>query len=166
MNTTSSFYEIFESWGIPINWTFVKVGMSFVEYEYRIKANEVFDYVCNRVEKGMVNNNLEFDVLQNADNDVELKKLVEKLADMENLDYEVENRKWILYVVYKAINSITTPPTNDELFLLGDLWTYLGMPKHYPWDVKHTEYIKCDNPQEMLKIHKEWVKNEIESLVG
>ena len=51
------FFQQFRIWGIDISWTLVYLGANFIDYEYRIKRDEIWEYACD-LEKDISNNPL------------------------------------------------------------------------------------------------------------
>ncbi len=156
------FFNTLNEWGIPISWTFIKIGMTFNEYDFKIKSQDVFDYASYLLENNPEKEDSLTKILANYGDDNEIYNDVINLSEKENADMDIENRKWIIYTLHLALSSISKPPTHDDLFMLGNLWYCLGMPAHYPWDVKQNEYIKCEDIQQMLSVHYDWINSEIE----
>lgn len=158
-----TFFHRLEKLKLAPSWTLVKIGCAFIDYEYRIKKDEILDYVTLLLTKEEQNTML-VDLLLSADDTQEMNKLIDSLSRCERVNYDIENRKWILFVVSSAIEKLSSVPSNEELFRLEDLWGYLGYPEHYPWDVRKNEYIKCRDIDQMIQVHKEWISKEIAAL--
>ena len=45
------FFQQFRIWGIDISWTLVYLGANFIDYEYRIKRDEIWE-MCMQFGKG------------------------------------------------------------------------------------------------------------------
>ena len=134
----------------------------FIDYEYRIKQNEIWEYACDLAADN--NDNPLLVRLMIADNTVDFFSVLHKLAADEKLDFEFEKRKWIVYVLHKAVYSLPATPSFEDLFKLTDLWGYLGRPKHYPWNPETDEYVKVSDYAKMIDIHKRWIDMELNSL--
>ncbi len=157
------FFETFEHWGIGVSWTLVKIGYNFAEYSFSIKQNELVEYAV-RMLNGNKSNNKLTELICSPDSKDEVNRILDGLIKCEKASAQEEQRKWNLYVVWKAINELSFPPTQEELFCLGDIWGYLGRPKNYPWDVRECEYIKCSDYNAMINAHLEWINNELDTL--
>ena len=40
-------FEQFRKWNIAMTWTLINIGADFIDYEYRIKQNEIWEYACD-----------------------------------------------------------------------------------------------------------------------
>ena len=157
------FFDVFNSWKIDISWTLIKIGYNFSDYSFRISRNEIIEYATYVLESNEDNPALT-DLIFASDSKNELNEVLDELIRSEDVCLENEQRKWVLYVLWKAVSALSEPPTMEELFCLGDLWYDLGRPMHYPWDVKKCEYIKCTDYDDMINTHMEWLNTEIEVL--
>ena len=155
-------FEQFREWNIAMTWTLINIGADFIDYEYRIKQNEIWEYACDLASDN--NDNPLLVRLLIADNTVDFFSVLHKLAADEKLDFEFEKRKWIVYVLHKAVYSLPSTPSFEDLFKLTDLWGYLGRPKHYPWNPETDEYVKVSDYAKMIDIHKRWIDMELNSL--
>lgn len=155
-------FEFFKEVNIGISWTLIQIGTEFIEFEYRIKPQEVNEYIESLLLCKAANETAS-SLLYEDDTEIR-KNIISKLVKYEDADINTEQRKWILYVVNKAIKELSSPPTADELFELSDIWGYLDMPLNYPWDVKNNEYIKCTDIAGMITAHEEWIEKEIHFL--
>ena len=158
------FFQQFRIWGIDISWTLVYLGANFIDYEYRIKRDEIWEYACN-LEKDISNNPL-LSRLLIADETEEFYSIVRKLSESEKINLEFEKRKWIVYVLYLAVYALPKNPSFEDMFTLSDLWGYLGRPEHYPWNPAKNDYVKASDYDNMINIHKEWIDVELDALKG
>lgn len=157
-------FSTFRIWGIDISWTLVYLGANFIDYEYRIKRDEIWEYACN-LEKDISNNPL-LSRLLIADETEEFYSIVRKLSESEKINLEFEKRKWIVYVLYQAVYALPKNPSFEDMFTLSDLWGYLGRPEHYPWNPAKNDYVKASDYDNMINIHKEWIDVELDALKG
>lgn len=160
------FYMQLPEWEIRISWTFIRIGSELIEYSYRIKPEDVRAYAAARLEAEPAS-----DVclsLLNADTDAEVLHIVRDLSEQEclsgSVSLETENRKWIAYALYQFLCDLPREPSFDDLFAFGDLWCYLGFPKHYPWDPRTAEYVKVNDVPAMIEIHRTWLETELTEL--
>ena len=158
------FFQQFRIWGIDISWTLVYLGANFIDYEYRIKRDEIWEYACD-LAKDIPNNPLLMRLLI-ADETEEFYSIVQKLSESEKINLEFEKRKWIVYVLYQAVHALPKNPSFEDMFTLSDLWGYLGRPKHYPWNPANNDYVKASDYDNMINIHKEWIDVELDALKG
>jgi hypothetical protein len=158
------FFQQFRIWGIDISWTLVYLGANFIDYEYRIKRDEIWEYACDLAKD--ISNNPLLSRLLIADETEEFYSIVRKLSESEKINLEFENRKWIVYVLYQAVYALPKNPSFEDMFTLSDLWGYLGRPKHYPWNPAKNDYVKVSDYDNMINIHKEWIDVELDALKG
>lgn len=158
------FFQQFRIWGIDISWTLVYLGANFIDYEYRIKRNEIWEYACD-LTKDIPNNPLLMRLLI-VDETEEFYSIVQKLSESEKINLEFEKRKWIVYVLYQAVYALPKNPSFEDMFALSDLWGYLGRPEHYPWNPAKNDYVKVSDYDNMINIHKEWIDVELDALKG
>ena len=118
------FFQQFRIWGIDISWTLVYLGASFIDYEYRIKRDEIWEYACD-LEKDISNNPL-LSRLLIADETEEFYSIVQKLSESEKINLEFEKRKWIVYVLYQAVYArfpkILRLRICLHYLICGDIW--------------------------------------------
>lgn len=158
-----NFFVTLNVLGFTPSWTFIKIGSEFQEFEYRIKPYEIIEYASLLLSKG-VNNRLISDLMWSADDTSEMTRCIDALVNTERVNFDIEQRKWILYVLYSFFSRLPALPSNNDLFLLGDLWEYLNRPQNYPWNPIDNEYIKCDDVGKMIEVHKQWILKEVEQL--
>lgn len=160
------FYTQLPEWGMHISWTFIKIGSELIDYSYRIKPENVRDYVVAKLQTEPECNACLS--LLHADTDVEVLRIVRELSEQEcssgSASMETENRKWIAYALYQFIYDLPEEPSFDDLFALGDMWCYLGFPSHYPWDPRTNEYVKVTDVHAMIETHRKWLETELAEL--
>lgn len=155
------FFKQLQEWGLKVSWNFINIGKDFKDYRFRIKPEEISAYASYLIEQG--NGDKSLTDLIFVENFFEMSSVIDSLASRENCTLELERRKWTVYVLNECISLIASPPTNDDLFMLGDLYYYLDRPSEYPWH-NEWEYIKCPDVQKMICDHKEWILREVEFL--
>lgn len=160
------FFQQLSDWEWKVSWTFIWIDSDFIDYDFRIKISEIQEYAMSCLEKEVTNEDYLSILL--AASDAEVCKIIASLAQKEQCNntklLEVEKRKWIAYVLYRAIYSLNDMPSFSDLVLLNDLWYYFDFPTHYPWNPKENEYMKVVNAKEMIDDHKKWLNKEIEEL--
>lgn len=160
------FFRQLSDWNWQPSWTFIHIGANFIDYDFRIKINDIQEYATLCLERELTNEACLSILI--ADSDAEIYKIIADISQKEQYSnafaYEVEKRKWITYALYQAIFSLNDTPSFNDLLLLNDLWYYFDFPTHYPWNPKTNEYIKVVDLKEMIDEHKKWLNKEIAEL--
>lgn len=155
--------EDFKRLSIDITWRMLYRGI----IKQQIRAEDVIEYAIEK--------------LQNGDDDIEvcelagtqanernnICELLWKLAQLENTEDEMEDRKIRAIIVYNALK-IKNDNFIDGLMDLTDLWASLGFPSDCPHivqgkdnNISPNEYYTENYYTFMYEKNKEWLKNEI-----
>ena len=149
---------------ISITWTFIHIGLNFLDYKYRIKVSEIKEYASSQILSGNAQNALVSLLWVDDNSQEEALTIINELKKGECADIDLEMRKWVLYVMSVAIIQITKDVTTETLFEFNDLYWYLGSPKHFPQDMRNEDYLHCTDLNEAVSKNKEWLENELSEL--
>lgn len=159
-----SAFDYYAKNNISVTWTLICIGLDFLDYTYRIKVSEIKEYAMSLLNSGSSKDEL-IELLWIDDNsEGSIASIIDKLKSKESVDFDVERRKWVLYVLNSAISNISMNANLFQLLELDDLYLYLGCPEHFPQDMHNEDYAHCTNLNEMIIKHKVWIKNEISEL--
>jgi len=155
------FNEQLKKWDFKTTWTFVYLGLNFLEYEFALKREDVIKYACEIVAATDDNDEV-LNLILSGDNTYEFNFVLKKLIEAENADFCFEQRKWIVFVLNNVFEKLTVNLSIEDLFLLDDLWSYFEYPENYP-RLKEQGPYSSGNKNDLSKIfssHIKWVENE------
>ena len=153
--------------GFKITWKFIKIGFkSNTIFENQLNSSDVLSFALEQLYNSQNEDveNLACEYLYNID---KIEFYLNKLADKEKSDYEIEFRKWRVFYV---INNLPDQSYNcvHGLCALGDIWCALGFPKDSPHiyqgignSLSPTQYYTDENYEMILKRHIDWIAKEI-----
>ena len=94
---------------------------------------------------------------------------LERLAEREGMDQEIERRKWRLLLLEERMEALPADPLYG-LLDLGKFWGMFDYPEDGPHTVQHRgaalpgEFYTRDNYEAELVRHKRWMEQEAEFL--
>lgn len=157
----------FIKWKFNINWTLLKIGY-YGEKNIlsQLSKQEIYEYskeILNEIDE-------EYDLivqLISAYDDYEFSEILNKLAREENVDYDIQLRKWIVYLVNKELTNISKDYF-EGLMQLTELWISLGLPVECPHiiqgknnTISPEEYYTKETYELLLEKNIKWVNDEI-----
>jgi hypothetical protein len=157
-----------EALGFKISWTLLKFGYEGIEF---LPKQISMDAICQYAESLIIAGR-ESDLsvqLTIADDENEFCEILDRLVKAENVDSSLEQRKWRVRIVGKALDELTDDCFNG-LLGLGDLWASLGFPDDCPHIFQSRsqytpeEYYTPEKFDELLSVNKQWVESEIDSI--
>ena len=122
------FFQQFRIWGIDISWTLVYLGANFIDYEYRIKRDEIWEYACN-LEKDISNNPL-LSRLLIADETEEFYSIVRKLSESEKSIWNLRSASGLFMFCikqYMRFPKILRLRICLHYLICGDIWDVLNI---------------------------------------
>ena len=159
--------------GFKISWTLLNMGFNGSEmFKKQLEGQDIINYAVAKMEGG--DDSLEVVSLAstNATNDNAIDELLVKMASNENIDNDVEYRKWRVIYVLKHL-------PNDQvdyiqgLIVLGDIWATLDYPNDSPHVFQGrnnlmtpNEYYTQENYFQLLKNHREWIDKEVSQVLS
>ena len=90
---------------------------------------------------------------------------LEKLAEREGADHELERRKWRLLLLDERMEALPDDPLHG-LLDLGEFWGMFGHPEDGPYTVQHRSgvpperYYTQENYEAEVARHKRWIERE------
>lgn len=157
----------FIKWKFNINCTLLKIGY-YGEKNIlsQLSKQEIYEYskeILNEIDE-------EYDLivqLISAYDDYEFSEILNKLAREENVDYDIQLRKWIVYLVNKELTNISKDYF-EGLMQLTELWISLGLPVECPHiiqgknnTISPEEYYTKETYELLLEKNIKWVNDEI-----
>ena len=162
----------FEQENIIITWTAIKIGLyGYCNFASQLENQDVLNYALELLEKDINQNE---DILALAicyeENSEEIRSIVYKLSQYEDIDYYFEVRKWrALYLKELLIN--LPKDFIDGLYELTDFWAMFNYPEDSPHivqgknsNISPQEYYSEENYANIVNNHKTWLKEEFKKL--
>jgi hypothetical protein len=158
----------FREYDFKLTWRLINIGYKGSEiFKGQLTSNDVIDFAMQKVMEGDKNPTVFELSCEYAQNGEEISKCIDKLTLYENVDYDIEYRKWrVIYV----INHLPKPDVEfvSGLLELGDIWSAFDFPTDSPHvyqgrnnNLTPEQYYTQEKFDELLKKHKEWIDKEI-----
>ena len=97
--------------------------------------------------------------------------ILNKLVRTENVDYDLQIRKWRVVLVDRLIEDLPQDPF-EGLIELTEFWASLGFPRDCPHIIQGRnnsytpiEYYTEDFLKISIKNHIQWIKNEVKDII-
>lgn len=150
-----------------INYTLLKIGyMGEKDIKPILSKKEIIDYSLEKIKEMESGYELIVELISSND-DIEFNEKLNKLVKKENIDYDLQIRKWIVFLVKDKLNSISKDYF-EALMELTELWVSLGIPSNCPHviqgrnnTISPEEYYTKENYKMLLEKNIKWVNNEI-----
>lgn len=157
-----------QMFGFQINWTFLSIGYyGFLTISSQITSNDVCQYALEVLEKMNSGYELVAQLVAAENDEYEFNEIMGQLVKSENVDLNIQERKWRVYLVDQELKKISKDFFNG-LLELTDLWVSLDLPNDCPHVIQGRN--NTYSPQEyytqtmydiLVKKNMDWVKNEI-----
>lgn len=156
---------------INITWLFIEIGYKgYKNIEPIINKQEVYEYAYSVLE----NTDKDFEdialLLSAKSDDYEFNQILNKLVKLENSDFELQVRKWVVYLTQNMISNIERDYLEGLLTMTG-FWILLGEPKDCPHifqgvgnNITQEDYYTEEMYNLLINKHKEWIKKEIKQI--
>lgn len=160
----------FESLELIITWRILEIGFRSTEvFANQLSSEDIIDYAIGRMAETEICEVVEL-ACESKDNAEDIQKCLSKLAKKECSRNEDELRKWTLAYVATHLPGESIDHVQG-LIELGDIWSAL----HYPSDSPHIfqgrgndltpeEYYTPENYKLLLRIHQDWIRDELEQI--
>lgn len=169
----TSTFKLLKRSGIPINWGTIQVGWfglghyndrmispeELVEYAFDIWSASIDNHKC--LNALAILSKREFD---------EISGLVDCLANICKYDEEFEILKWQIILLRQQIDELPDDPFEGNM-ALAEFWLNFGYPDDNPIVVQGRtitpqKYYTKQNYENLIIMHKNWVKSKLEYVMG
>lgn len=156
---------------LNISWSLIEIGYNgYKNIEPLLNKQDICEYAYSLLEKA----DKDFDditlLLSAKSDEYEFNNILNKLAKEENSNFELQVRKWIVYLTEKMLSNIEKDYLEGILTMRG-FWTLLEEPKDCPHifqgvgnDIKQEEYYTEKMYNLLISKHKEWIRKEIQQI--
>ncbi|HDK7169786.1 TPA: DUF2247 family protein [Clostridium botulinum] len=165
-------FEQFRKNKISINWTTIIIGWygpgKFIR---QLNEKDIINYAINLI---VNDDNQQEEVLMLASctekDCCEIEELINKLANKEKVNKEIEERKWQVILLMNLLNNLNNSPTYG-LIEITEFWEKFSYPENSPHVVQGLknsispfEYYSKENFAIIINMHKQWIKSQLEEL--
>ena len=162
--------HILESLGFKITWRLLQIGVKgYCEIPPVLTRNEILEYL------GDLLNNIDSQTdyvisLICEENPLEFNKMLEKYAENDWCDINIQKRKWRAYLLKTLLDNLSRDPLQGLLELM-EFWLTMGKPDYCPHTFPTNVTIKKDYFTEatynlLVKKKRDWLNEEIAEIIG
>lgn len=152
--------------GLSVTWRLLYIGVQ----SKQIEADEVIEYAVKKLEEGNEQEEVYELAGAYAEEYEEICNVLWKLAEQEDTQNDIENRKIRAVIVDKALK-VKNDNCINGLMDITDLWIGLGYPDDSPHVIQGmengmspSEYYTLDNYNFLYAKNVEWLRMELEEL--
>jgi len=157
--------------GFKISWTLLNIGWGgSAKFKRQLAGQDVIDFAMSKMEDGEELTDVVLLASSHATNAEEISKLLKRLSDGEEIDFDNEFRKWRAVYVSKNLPDIQVEYIQG-LIELGDIWALFDFPDDSPHvfqrrdnSITPNEYYTRENYIRLLEKHQEWLEKEVADL--
>lgn len=157
--------------GFRISWTLLNMGWDgSSKFKKQLAGQDIIDFAMSKMEDGDESIDVVLLASSHATNTEEISELLKRLSDGEEVNADIEFRKWRAIYVSKNLPDIQAEYIQG-LIELGDIWAMLDFPDDSPHvfqgrnnSITPNEYYTQENYIKLLEKHREWVEKEIADL--
>lgn len=161
-----------KSFGFQINWTLLSIGYhgySFIPV--LLKKQSLRDYALEILETMNANYELVAQIASVSDGDYEFDENLNKLVRRENVDFNLQVRKWRALLLNHQIKELPQD-CFEALISLTEFWVSLGLPDDCPHIIQGRnnsyspqEYYTNNTYKLVLEKNVKWLKHEISTII-
>ncbi|NLK96358.1 MAG: DUF2247 family protein [Clostridiales bacterium] len=164
--------EQFKKNKIKINWTTIMLGWYGPgKFGRQLKEKEIINYAIDLITN---DDNQQQDVLMLAscseEDCCDIEELINRLANEEKGNKEVEDRKWIVILLMNLLSNLNDKPTYG-LIEITEFWEKFSYPEYSPHivqglknNINPWDYYSKENYNNIINMHKQWIKIQLEDL--
>lgn len=157
--------------GFRISWTLLNMGWDgSAKFKKQLAGQDIIDFAISKMEDGDESTDVVLLASSHAANTEEISELLKGLSDGEEVNADIEFRKWRAIYVSKNLPDIQAEYIQG-LIELGDIWALLDFPDDSPHvfqgrnnSITPNEYYTKENYIKLLEKHQEWLQKEIADL--
>lgn len=157
--------------GFKVNWTFIEIGYLGQEnIPPQINESDICDYCYLLLEDDKLDYQPIIELISEKNDKYTFREILHNLSEKEGVDYELQVRKWRVYIVKNTLRNLPED-TFEGLLELMELWITLGIPKDCPFEIQGRDNKLSPEEyytNEQFKIAKEqniaWINKEIDTI--
>jgi hypothetical protein len=167
-----NYIELFSNNSIRITWTSILIGIEGPgKFNRLLEWEEVIQYAIDEVNKQQGDSDVVKEIAFSYSNEGDLLyKLVLDLSNSENIDREVELKKWIVILLSEHLKNTPENPLYGILHLT-EFWEKFNYPDDSPHivqgmgnEIKPEEYYSKENYEKCVLEHKNWILHELKNI--
>lgn len=164
--------EQFRENKLGLNWTTIIIGWYGPgKFGRQLKEKDIIDYAVNLI---INDENQKQEVLllasYNEKDCCEIEELLKKLANEEEVNKEVEEKKWEVILLMNLLKGLSDRPI-DGLIELTDFWEKFDYPEYSPHvvqgvrnNISPSEYYTKENYHDLVNMHQQWIERQLEEI--
>ncbi len=158
--------------GLEITWCLLEIGLNGErQFTPQLRPEDIIEYATQKLLENIeASRNIVLLAGANKSDIEEIKQLLRKLSEEENVDRKKEFRKWRVIYILSVLSNLSTDYVQG-LLDIGDAWAMFDFPDDSPHifqgkgnAIKPKEYYTQNNFDSILQLHKEWLEREIQYL--
>ncbi|WP_214824144.1 DUF2247 family protein [Exiguobacterium algae] len=167
-----NYLQLFNDNSIPITWTSILIGIEGPgKFNRLLEWEEIIQYAIGEVNKQQECSELVNEIAFSYSSEGDLiYRLVAKLSNSENIDREVELKKWIVIILSEKLKNTPQSPLYGMLYFT-EFWEKFDYPEYSPHlvqgmgnEIKPEEYYSKGYYEKCALEHKQWILHELKKI--
>lgn len=153
--------------GFKVSWKLIALGLfGSDKIPIQLTYTDLFDYLDRRLSDDDEWVNESISLICEKGNESAVRKLIQKFADNDCCDIEIQERKWRAFILRNVLDGLNTDCLQGLLQLM-DFWISMGMSKKCPQAFPGTneglsvqDYFTESTYNQQIDNNKKWLEQE------